>query len=567
MVRTYKKKREKFYSKERLNEALKSIHMGTSIRQASTTFNMPFSTLQRFCKIDYKPASGGRHQPVFNVQLEELFEKYILDMSSRFLGFSTVAFRRFGYDLAVANHLNFPESWHRDKCCGKDWMSNFMRRHPSLSLRKPEATSLARASGFNKTVVEKFYNLLREVMRVHNFRADRIYNVDETGMSTTQVPAKIIARKGLKQVGKIVSQERGKNITVTCCVNACGHYVPPMFIFPRVRAKPELIDEAPSGSLAQYQSNGWMSHELFLVWIKHFCNHVKPTAEDPVLLLLDNHCSHISFDVVEYARSHHIEMLSFPPHCSHKLQPLDRCIFGPLKSSYSKACDDWMATNPGRPLTEYQVAGRFSIAYMNAATIKNAVSSFECTGIFPLNSQLFGEADFAPAETTNCEQPMDDLPLNTINVVDIDISPVANATTQATLVPLVAQPSGSGSSVSQISSVVTPTMLRAPPKGCRSITMRKRKNPITTSWLTNTMPTPPKKIVEKKCNSLMSAKPSSSRQRALSSSLSSDEETPTLPPPFTVLVQSALTAKTMSTELSQREKKVPLRLRDYQLEH
>ena len=28
-------------------------------------------------------------------------------------------------------------------------------------------------------------------------------------------------------------------------------------------------------------------------------------------------------------------MLSFPPHCSHKLQPLDRSVFGPLKDFIS----------------------------------------------------------------------------------------------------------------------------------------------------------------------------------------------------------------------------------------
>jgi hypothetical protein len=63
-------------------------------------------------------------------------------------------------------------------------------------------------------------------------------------------------------------------------------------------------------------------------------------------------------------------MLSFPPHCTHMLQPLDKAIFGPLKTAYHKECDDWMALKPGKAFTEYQVAGRFAIAYMNTATIK-----------------------------------------------------------------------------------------------------------------------------------------------------------------------------------------------------
>ena len=30
-------------------------------------------------------------------------------------------------------------------------------------------------------------------------------------------------------------------------------------------------------------------------------------------------------------------MVSFPPHCSHKLQPLDRAVFGPLERFYNSA--------------------------------------------------------------------------------------------------------------------------------------------------------------------------------------------------------------------------------------
>ena len=35
-----------------------------------------------------------------------------------------------------------------------------------------------------------------------------------------------------------------------------------------------------------------MTKELFLVWIKHFHNHVKWTSDNPGLLILDGHYSH-----------------------------------------------------------------------------------------------------------------------------------------------------------------------------------------------------------------------------------------------------------------------------------
>jgi len=76
-----------------------------------------------------------------------------------------------------------------------------------------------------------------------------------------------------------------------------------------------------------------------LNYLKHFHKYARPSKEFPVLLLLDNHVSHVSLAGIDYCKENNIVLLSIPPHCSHELQPLDKTVYGPFKTFFNEAAD------------------------------------------------------------------------------------------------------------------------------------------------------------------------------------------------------------------------------------
>lgn len=116
---------------------------------------------------------------------------YLVKASKILYGLSMKRCMKFAYELAKANNINIPPSWKENKSAGYEWMLSFRKRHPQLSLRKPEATSLARATAFNPTTVNEFFDNLEWAFGklkqiAGDIRWDAVYNLDETGLTNVQ---------------------------------------------------------------------------------------------------------------------------------------------------------------------------------------------------------------------------------------------------------------------------------------------------------------------------------------------------------------------------------------------
>jgi hypothetical protein len=157
---------------------------------------------------------------------------------------------------------------------------------------------------------------------------------------------------------------------------------------------PQLQKGGPVGAIYSCSKNGWINEELFVHWLQHFKNCVKPLSDESVLLILNNHASHIALRICNYCRYNGIILISIPPHTAHHLQPLDLTFYGTLKAAFNRECDLYLKRCAHEKITHNELAELFNKAYLRAAMMEKGISGFKAAGVYPLNPEMFIEIYF-----------------------------------------------------------------------------------------------------------------------------------------------------------------------------
>lgn len=384
---------------------------GVKERTAARLNNVKRSTLKRRVR-DARLKYGGvcanprayeiPSMKVFTTEEERQLADYCKIASKMGYGVCSSKLRSLAYEFAVKLNKRLPHSrksnmnaWEVRKEAGIDWWKAFMKRHPDLTIRKPEPTSIGRMSAFNRHNVNLFYDNLRTVLAQYSFGPHEIWNCDETGITTVQTPENVIATRGERQVAAVTSAERGTLVTMCNAVNACGTAVPPFYIFPRVNFRDTFLKNGPPGCAGTAQSTGWMTEKTFQEWFNHFLKHVNCSSNSPILLLLDNHETHLSIEFIDIAKERGVVLVTIPPHTSHKLQPLDISVYGPFKRLFNREMDAWLVSHPGKTVSIYELAEISGKAWIKASMPHNVISGFGAAGVYPFSPDKWNDEDFA----------------------------------------------------------------------------------------------------------------------------------------------------------------------------
>ena len=92
---------------------------------------------------------------------------------------------------------------------------------------------------------------------------------------------------------------------------------------------------------------------------------------------------------LDWCDQHRIIVAIYPPHSTHRLQPLDFSLFGPLYQAYSSQLIDFIAATQGLVgISKREFWGNFLPAFKASFTRDNIESAWKSTGLLPWDPEV-----------------------------------------------------------------------------------------------------------------------------------------------------------------------------------
>ena len=370
------------YSPTRMTNAYQAVvDNNQTVRGAARQFGVPVRTLRdrTMGMISVDTVKSGR-APVFELEEEVRIVEHLKEMAQLGYGYTRSEVVDLASDFAVS--LGKRES---GSPLTLRWYQGFMSRWDELRLVKPRALEIARAKAGNVDNVNAYFKELKGVIQKNNLedKPHLIFNVDEKGIQQNHSPPAVVAGRHLN--AQEVTAQKSSTTTVIGCGNAAGTTIPPFFVFAGARMRQELMAEKSPGADGTVSESGWSNSTIFRRYLEeHFLTYAPGRGEDPILLLLDGHKSHVSIGLVDWAKQHNIILYILPAHTSHFLQPLDVGCYGAFHRIYNNECHK-KTRAMSTVVTKYDVCEIACKTYTKALSAENLQAAFKRTGIYPFD--------------------------------------------------------------------------------------------------------------------------------------------------------------------------------------
>lgn len=239
-------------------------------------------------------------------------------------------------------------------------------------------------------------------MAQYDILPENIYNADEKGfLMGVMNRTKRVFNKHYKKTGQLIGavQDGSRNwITLLACICQDGSALPPFLIYQGKEGgfRDSWCDDVdPEHHMAFFATspNGWTSHDLGREWLMRvfdrYSREKARNGRDYRLLIVDGHSSHINMAFLEWCEMHRIIVAVFPPHSTHRLQPLDVSLFSPLSTAYTSELVKWTSKTQGLvSMSKRNFWNIFWAAWEASFVEKNVESGWRRTGLRPFDPDV-----------------------------------------------------------------------------------------------------------------------------------------------------------------------------------
>lgn len=192
--------------------------------------------------------------------------------------------------------------------------------------------------------------------------------------------------------------------------SASGVLVAPLVLFPYKERLPRDVSQSiPKGWGVGRTESGWMKSEAFLDCLRNVFHPwlLKNNVKLPVIVFVDGHRSHATYDTVNFCKSHGIILICLPPNSTHFIQPLDVSFFKPMKAAWDTALVKWRFDNGGAMISKPDFAPLLKQAIDSMNGIEQTlINGFRKCGLHPWNSEAIDYASFPdPSAVHQSKQP------------------------------------------------------------------------------------------------------------------------------------------------------------------
>jgi hypothetical protein len=309
-------------------------------------YGIPIETLRRWRKHlqedpDWRPTDTrwGQHRRIFTAITESAMSAYIrTEFIEKHRLFATEDFRMLAFETYRQVYQNSDDA-PRFTCSGY-FVKDFMKRN-RFALRRQHFKRRPRVTA---EVKNQWSEALRSILATHD--NDHILNCDETAWRL--YPNNILTwwPTGTDDVSIHVDGNEKGCITVLATITASHKKLPLFFL---AKGKTERVDQSQIGIVEPHwrahSESGWMRSNLFCAYLRHVRNEIADDEE--IILVCDLHASHRSEDVKSLAAALKIRLVYIPAGATDELQPLDKVVFGALKSEARRIFRQRVADNLG----------------------------------------------------------------------------------------------------------------------------------------------------------------------------------------------------------------------------